>query len=739
MTTNKHHKIKAKNLALWMALASIPAFAQAETVAPSEEQLPEVSIKASKEAEIKFKAERSTAATKTDTDLRDIPQSISVVTEELIESQRAFNLRDALRNVSGLSIAAGEGGRTGDSITLRGFSASSDIYLDGVKDNGQYNRDTFFLEKVEVLKGSSSIMFGRGSTGGVINQTTKAADGKEHLEANLSYGSFDNKRITVDAGTKLNDVVSVRLNALVQDSDSFRDENFVRRQGIAPSVNFKFSDKTDLTLNYLYQNEDSAFDYGVPMFNGRPANVPRDRYYGFKDDMLQEYETNVATAILKHAFNDEFSVKNTTRYGDYNRKYRSQLINSIDNVNGTFVFREALRDSNQENLINQTDFVLKTPLAGMPNTLAFGLEFGKEDYEFRSKASRIGASQNFPAISIFNPAFPDTWGVGRADDFSNLVNTGASNNRDQNRKVKLNTQAAYIQDQLEITKQWKLLAGIRYDNFRADQTDYITPANSTFDSSNQAWSPRAGVVWQPTDTQSYYVSYGESFNPTAEQFGNASETSAKLKPEENRNKEIGAKIDILDGQASLTGAIYELEKNNARQTDPTDSTRTILGGETRVRGFELGVAGEVADNLNISAGYSYMDSEVTKSTSTANSTVSALTGISTQGMQLANVPRHSGTVWATYKFLQNWEIGGGMFASGDRYTDSIEEVKLPGYIRLDAVVAYHQPKYDVQFNLYNLLNKKYYDDVVFQLLRSGSLNQYFFVFVNLQYLLRWQH
>lgn len=688
---------KAKKLALWMALASIPAMTQAETVTPAEEQLPEVSVKASKEADIKFKAERSSTATKTDTDLRDIPQSISVVTEELIESQRAFNLRDALRNVSGLSIAAGEGGRTGDSITLRGFAASSDIYLDGVKDNGQYNRDTFFLEKVEVLKGASSIMFGRGSTGGVINQTTKAADGKEHLEANLSYGSFDNKRITVDAGTELNDVVSVRLNALVQDSDSFRDENFVRRQGIAPSVNFKFNDTTDLTLNYLYQNEDSVFDYGAPMLSGRPADVPRDRFYGFKDDILQDYKTNVATATLKHAFSDDFSFKNTLRYGDYYRKYRTNLISGVNNAAQTVTLSQALRDSNQENLINQTDFVLKTPFAGMPNTLAFGLEFGKEDFDFRSKNSTGSFT-----TSIFNPTFPDTWpnAGGAASDFSGTLNT--------NRKVKIDTKAAYVQDQLELTKQWKLLGGIRYDHFEADQTDYLAPANNGFDSSNQAWSPRAGVVWQPKDDQSYYVSYGESFNPTAEQFGNATVTSAKLDPEENRNIEVGTKIELFDGKASFTSALYQLDKTNARQPDPNDSTVTILGGETRVKGLELGLAGEVADNLSLSAAYSYMDSEVIKATNTATGTVSGLVK-GTQGMELANVPRHSGTVWATYKFLQNWEMGGGIFAAGDRYTDSIEEVKLPGYVRLDAVLAYHQPKYDVQFNLYNLLNKKYYE------------------------------
>lgn len=700
MIKNKPHKLKAKNLALWMALASIPAFAQAETVAPFEDQLPEVSVKASKEAEVKFKAERSSAATKTDTYLRDIPQSISIVTEGLIESQRAFNLRDALRNVSGLSIAAGEGGRTGDSITLRGFAANSDIYLDAAKDNGQYNRDTFFIEKAEVLKGSSSIMFGRGSTGGVINQVTKKADGKEHKEANISYGSFDNKRVTFDVGTALNDVVSVRLSGLVQDSDSYREENFVRRQGLAPSIKFKFNDKTDLTLNYLYQNEDSVFDYGLPMLNGRPADASARKFFGFKDDLLQEYTTNIATAIFSHAFTDDFSVKNTTRYADYYRKYRSLTINSIDQAAQTAVYRQALRDNEQENLFNQTDFVLKTPIGGMANILAFGTEFGKEIYFFRSKNSLRGASQNSLPISITNPNFTDSWVGTRANDFSGTLAT--------DRVIKAKTQAAYVQDQLEITKQWKLLAGIRYDKFQTDQDDDLVPANNQFGTSTHQWSPRVGAVWQPDEVQSYYVSYGESFNPLAEQFGLADNANDEnLEPETNSNKEIGAKWELLDGKLSLTTALYRLEKDNARTTDPVTSF-VSLSGKQRTDGFELGLAGEVTDNWNISAAYAYMDSEVTKSLNTAVGSVSGATK-RLQGMTPQNVARNSGSVWTTYTFLQNWEIGGGLFAVGSRFTDTVEEAKLPGYVRLDAVLAYHQPKYDVQLNLYNLLDKKYYE------------------------------
>lgn len=691
-------KLARKRMAALVALAILPTYANAEDTAAQTEDavLPEVTVKTSKETP-PFRAETSSAATKTETELRDIPQSISIVTEELIESQRAFNLRDALRNVSGLTIAAGEGGRTGDSITLRGYAAHSDMYLDGVKDNGQYNRDTFFMERVEVLKGASSVMFGRGSTGGVINQVTKQADGEQRLEADVSYGSYDNKRVTIDAGTAINDVVSVRLNALWNDSDSFRDYNFTERKGLAPSIRFTFSDKTDLTLSYLYQEEDSVFDYGVPMFQGRPADVSTRKFYGFKDDRLQEYETNMATATLRHAFTDEFSVKNTLRYGDYFRDYRTNLIDRIDQDAATARFTQAYRDSHQQNLINQTDFVLTAPMMGMANTLAFGMEFGEEEFDFRSKNS----PGNF-TTSIFDPTFADTWpnGAGAADDFSGVMNT--------NRRIRAVTRAAYVQDQLELTSQWKVLAGIRYDDFKVHQTDLVNPANNDFDSSAHKWSPRAGLIWQPTETQSYYVSYGESFNPTAEQFAVIdSAEEQRLKPESTSNKEIGAKWDLFDNRLSVTSAIFRLEKDEARSTDALGLT--TLSGEQRTDGFELGVAGELAQGWNISAAYAYMDAEITDSTAVATGSVSGTAGISLKGMTPQNVPKNSGTVWTTYKFLQNWEIGGGLYAVGSRFTDTVEEAELPGYVRLDAVLAYHQPRYDVQLNVFNLLDKKYYE------------------------------
>jgi catecholate siderophore receptor len=229
-------------------------------------------VKAEHDKEPSFKADTSSSGLKFESEIRDIPQSVSVVKEELIKSQNAFNLRDALKNVSGLTIAAGEGGRTGDSITLRGFSANSDTYLDGAKENGQYFRDTFFMDRTEVLKGSSSVLFGRGSTGGVINSIAKKpVMGKAFATADFTYGNYDFKRTTLDAGTKLSDNIAVRLNTLYQDADSFRDYNFTNRWGVAPSIKFNITRDTDLTFHLLHQEEDSVYDYGLPMFRGKPV------------------------------------------------------------------------------------------------------------------------------------------------------------------------------------------------------------------------------------------------------------------------------------------------------------------------------------------------------------------------------------------------------------------------------------------------------------------------------------
>lgn len=641
-----------------------------------------------------YKSDAATVGSKIEMPIRDIPQSVSVVKEELIESQNAFSLRDALKNVSGLTIAAGEGGRTGDSITLRGFAAHSDTYLDGVKDNGQYFRDTFFLERIEVLKGSSSILFGRGSTGGVINEVSKKPLPETLTIGDFTYGSFDFKRATLDVGAAPLDTVALRLNGLWQDADSFRDFNFTDRWGVAPAVKLTVGPDTDLTFNFLHQEEDSVFDYGVPMFRGEPAEVPIERFYGFPEDRLQEFDVNIVTAAFSHRFTSDFSVKNSFRFGDYERFYRTHLFGAVTDLgSASTVGRvQSLRLSAQDNYYNQTDFVLTKPVLGFTNTLMFGVEVGWEDFTFRSKDSNDVAP-----ISIFASTVTPTVGAGRANDFSGILAT--------DRITDTETVAGYVLDQFEITPEWKLLGGVRYDVFEAKQDDRV--ATGDFSRTDKEWSPRSGIVWQPTDWQSYYFSYGSSFNPSAEALS-LNVSTANLPPEDNRNFEVGAKLDLLNGRLAANAALFRLEKTNARTTDPNDPTFNVLAGEQRTEGLELELAGQILPHWGISVAYALLDAEVVKSNTTATGTVSGLSK-SLQGKEPINVPDHSGVVRTSYRLSDNWEVGGGVFFATERFTDSVNEVTLPGYARLDAVLAYHQKHFDVQLNGFNLADTEYFE------------------------------
>jgi catecholate siderophore receptor len=268
------------------------------------------------------------------------------------------------------------------------------------------------------------------------------------------------------------------------------------------------------------------------------------------------------------------------------------------------------------------------------------------------------------------------------------------------------TYAGYVLDQFELSPQWKLLAGARYDVFEAEQDDLLNDDNDLSRTDRQ-WSPRGGIVWQPTESQSYYFSYGTSFNPSAESYS-LSAATANLPPEKNRNFEIGGKFDLFDGRLSATAALFRLEKTNARTADANDPNLTVLAGEQRTDGFELGLAGEILPRWDVSLTYAYLDAEMAKSNSTAVGSVSGQRK-SLEGMTPINVPKHSGVAWTSYHLTDNWEIGGGVFYATKRFTDSVNEVELPGYARLDAVLAYHQKHYDVQLNVFNLADTVYYE------------------------------
>lgn len=446
------------------------------------------------------------------------PQAVTTLSREQFQSQGVFSLRDALKSAPGLTMAAGEGGRTGDSLAIRGFAANSDLYVDGLKDNGQYFRDTFNLEQVEILRGSSAVLFGRGATGGAVNSVTRKPTDTWTAEGSGTLGSWGLQRLSAGAGGPVTDTVGVRGDAFVQGGDSFRDEQHLRRAGVAPSLGVKLGERTTVLLQYVHQREDSTMDYGIPMVDGRPADVDINRYYGFADDSFQEYRVHQATASVAHRLDDTWTVTNRLRRSEYTRDYRTEILGAVNYTTMTVARTQALRHNDQQNTQNQLELTGKGLFAGRKGSLVLGQEVARESYRYQSKNS-TGVS----AVSIFGANTVTTTGAGRANDFSGTLASDSTTDA--------HTWAGYTLGTLEVIDRWTVVGGVRYEVFDAQFTNHLASAtDNDFARSDVMASPRAGLVFQPTNDWSTYLSYSMAQNPSAETYTSLSATTVNLAP-----------------------------------------------------------------------------------------------------------------------------------------------------------------------------------------------------------------
>jgi catecholate siderophore receptor len=627
--------------------------------------------------------------------LLDTPESVSVVPRQLMDDQGTTTVRDALRNVPGISLAAGEAGAQGDSLTIRGFTARNDFYLDGMRDFGSYTRDSFNIEEVEVLKGPASVMFGRGSTGGIINQVSKQPQMAPITAGTASLGTDGTKRLTFDIdrpiegleGTALRLNVMGNLNGVVG-----RDQAEYRRFGVAPSISFGLGTPTRVTISYLHQQEYDTPDYGLPWLYGRPAATSRASWYGFDDsDYLQAID-DIGTIKVEHDFNDNISLRSQFRYGNYERgirvtepqvNYNGITINtpiSAVNVNRNMIAVH----STETFLQNQTDTTMRFTTGPLDHALVTGFEVGKET----SSPDRYTYS-NVPSTSLL---FPVQTPFTAPSKF-----TSAS-------RTTLNSVALTAMDTISLGEHWQVLGGVRWDNFNTTFNQEISPT-SHFERTDSVVSWRTGLVYKPVPNGSLYFTWGTSFNPSAETLTLATST-ADLAPEENETYEVGTKWDVLHGKLSLTAAAFQITKNNARVPDPNNSLFNILGGKQQVRGFEIGAAGHLTDAWEIYAGYSFLNSEVVSST-TASSV----------GEALANVPKNTLNLWSTYVLpWHDVQVGGGMNYVSSRLASSTPNAQsqmfnnAPGYVTFQAMVKVPvRPGLTLQMNATNLANVKYYD------------------------------
>jgi catecholate siderophore receptor len=657
--------------------------------------LPTIGVQAQAEQQ-DFQAGRSTVGAKTPTALRDIPQTVTVINKDVLASQGATSFQDALRNAPGVTIGAAEGGQIGNNINLRGFTAINDIYLDGFRDRNQYYRDTFDLEEIEVLYGPSSMLFGRGSTGGVINQVSKKANLTESAEVSAMVGTSDRYRTTVDVNHPLTDTAAIRLNAFGQSLGSTRDVMKSKDYGVAPEVRFGIGTPTEVTLSALIQHNNDQPDYGIQALNGRPSPVPRNTFYGLTSDRtIQDVQT--FTGAIKHKFSDALTLTNQTQISHSTTDARETAPQSV--LTGPLATSPALSNGNFTSLppsdlfiklqshdrvienhaiYNDTMVEYKFDTGPIKHDVIAGFEVGHDSY-----SNQAYTRNNLPVVPMLDPPIMGT---------PSNVTTTVGNYADSGS----NELAAYANDTISLNKQWKIIGGLRWDRFQA-QIHNTTSLPLYATQTNYFTSVRAGVIYQPTDWQSYYVSYGTSFDPSLEAL-TLTNLTQNLAPESTKSYEVGGKWDLLGGNLSVTSAFFREEMDNARTQVST--TEYELDGDVRVQGFQAGVTGHLTDKWQVFGGYTYMDAIILKAAD------------GTQGHVPANTPRNTLTLWSTYAFTPHWEIGGGPTYMSPRYASNTNYVRVPGYTRWDATAAYHAKKYDVRLNLLNLTNKEYFDALI---------------------------
>ncbi|MEX3973289.1 TonB-dependent receptor [Paraburkholderia caribensis] len=689
---------------LAQASSSASPASQPSASQPSDSNtLPAVKVTGQTDNATDFQPDKSSVGAKVPTALRDIPQAVTVIPKAVLQSQAANSFSDALRNVPGITIGAAEGGQIGNNINLRGFSARTDIYLDGFRDRGQYYRDTFNLESIDVLYGPSSLYFGRGSTGGVINQVSKEPTLKKRADVSVQAGTHDRYRTTVDLDTPITDTSAFRINAFGQSLGSSRDVMKNKDYGVAPEVKFGIGTPTEITLSALIQHNRDQPDYGIPPLNGHPAPVNRGTFYGYTDDRtIQDVQT--FSARIKHRFNDDVTVRNQTQFSHYSTEARATNAASVltgplststalSNGNFTTIDPSKLfvklqgkdRNINDHSVYNSTDVEWKFNTGPVKHDLLAGVDLSHETYSNQSfTATSPGMTSNtIGVVPLINPPYtPRPANVKEVA--TNLAESSA------------NGVGLYLNDTISLGEHWKVVGGVRWDRYEASIKNTINlPRYAT--QTNYFTSVRGGIIYQPADWQSYYVSYGTSFDPSLEAL-TLTNGQQNLPPEHNKSYEVGAKLDLLGGGLSVTQSLFNIEKTNARTANPDGSY--TLDGDIRVRGYQLGLAGHITDKWQVFGGYTYMDGTI----------LQAFDG--TQGKTPANTPRNTLTLWTTYLFTPHWEIGGGPTYMSSRYAANNNLVQVGGYTRWDAMAAYHAKRYDVQINVLNLTDKNYYDALI---------------------------
>ncbi|RNF86081.1 TonB-dependent receptor [Montanilutibacter psychrotolerans] len=682
--------------ALALALSSLPAIAAPSGTATGSapQDLDSVEVQGQRVAE-----SRSAKITQP---LLDTPQSVTIVSADLMKDQGVTSLRDALRNVPGISMQAGEGGvPAGDNLSLRGFSARTDLFVDGIRDFGGYSRDSFNLEQIEVVKGPASTHSGRGSTGGSINLSSKSATNESFNRVGISVGDDSLLRTTADFNHVLGDSSAFRVNLMGHDAEvNGRDHVENKRWGVAPTLSLGLGTSTIAQFSLFHLEQDNVPDYGQPWVPGTNNAIPasrdlispvdRSNWYGLLGRDYEKTETDMATVSIQHDFNDKLRLGNVTRWG---RSTRDSVLTAprFANDNGTAINpTPKTRDSIDDIVANVTDLTAVFNTGAVEHTLLAGLELSREKSSNRARIEDASAPAT-PTLDLFNP--------NAHGSFRPLIRDALGDTR-----TRADSAAVYVFDTLVLNPQWELSAGLRWDHFKAEATVFDRTSNAwtTYSRTDEVLSGRVGAVFKPVENGSIYLGYGTSFNPSAEGMS-LNAALVKVEPEKSRTLELGTKWNLFGNRLMLTSALFRTEKTNMRlDADTSSNVLYVLDGEQRVDGFEISAAGQITDAWTINAGVAWLDGETTKNRVTPAEV----------GNDLPNTPRRSANLWTSYQVTEKFDVGFGAQHVGSRFTSTANTREAKAYTTFDAMLGYRiNDAVALRLNGYNLSNKQYVDRV----------------------------
>jgi catecholate siderophore receptor len=622
----------------------------------------------------------SSSATRLDGPLRDIPKSVSIVTHQLIADQSMQSMSDVVRYTPGVSMASGEGHR--DAPSIRGNSTTADFFVDGLRDDGQYLRDLYNVDRVEVLKGSDAMLFGRGGGGGVINRVSRQAQFTPVLSFGTEGGSFDHKRATLDAGEAIGSRIATRLDAMYERSGGFRHAAELRRYGINPTAALMLDDRTLVRAGYERFDDNRRVDRGIPSFRGGPAPANITTFFGNPSVNRATSTVNLATASITRQVSDRLVLRERFTFGDYDLFYQNTYPGAVNGAGDRVTLSGYNHAVPRRNVLSSTDATY-TFDGAIKHTFLAGADLSRQRSSQVRRTGYFGDSVSSYLAPISAPTIdiPVTFRASATDANNNAV---------------VNDAAAYLQDRIELGSAAQVIGGVRYERF--DVRFHDNRANTSLRRTDALISPKVGVVLKPVEAFSAYASYGVSFLPSSgDQFSSLTVTTATLEPEQFTNREIGIKWDAAS-RLALTGALYRLDRTNTSSPDPVNAGLVVQTGAQRTNGWEVGATGAPLSRWQIAAGFASQRATIVSTTSAARA-----------GASIPLVPHTSLSMWNRVQLTPRVGVGAGLIHQTRVYAAIDNSVTLPGFTRVDgALYANLRPGLRAQMNVENVFDVRYY-------------------------------